>query len=372
MVIPAEDLYSALRDGDIDFFTGVPDSILAGFCAYLGANCSIREHVVAPNEGSAVGIAAGYHLSTGRTGVVYLQNSGLGNAVNPLVSLADPAVFSIPLLLLIGWRGEPGQPDEPQHRAQGGITLRQLELLGIPYEILRADSDVAAVVTRTLQRINARQAPAGIVVAAGTLGAFAMQTTQRWAALTREAALARILELSSGDDLFVATTGRTSRELFELRVAREEPQRDFLAVGSMGHAAAIALGVAIGRPERRVLCLDGDGAMLMHMGILPTIGDAAPSNLVHIIFNNAAHESVGGHPTVAGEMDLEALSRASGYRVFLSSETEDEIEVAWQHLGAHAGPVLWEIRVALGSRPDLGRPTSTPVENKTAFMEFSS
>jgi len=371
MAIQPRDLYNALRTGGVRFFTGVPDSLLAGFCSYLGANCGIHEHVIAPNEGSAVGLAAGYHLTTGNTAAVYLQNSGLGNAINPLVSLTDPAVYSVPLLLIIGWRGEPGQPDEPQHRVQGGITLSQLDLLQIPHEIIDSESDIKAVVRRSLERLHARKAPVAMVVRAGAFGRYEGPTANRWPALSRESALRRLLRLSTERDLFIATTGKTSRELFELRVAREETQRDFLTVGSMGHASAIALGAALGNPMRRVLCLDGDGAMLMHMGMLPTIGVAHPSNLVHAVLNNAAHESVGGHPTVAGEMDIEALASASGYGVFRRSENENEIDEAWQYIETHTGPALWEVRVALGSRPDLGRPTTTPLENKTAFMEFA-
>ncbi len=369
-MIETSEFYDALRRGGIDLFVGVPDSLLSSLCAYIDDNSTEKEHIITANEGNAVAVAAGYHLSSGRYAAVYMQNSGLGNTINPLTSLTDPEVYRIPMLLIIGWRGEPGVKDEPQHVKQGRITCGQLDLLEIPYQIVDADSNAEEVVSKALQTLSERNAPVALVV---RKDAFTPYKSKRklatGATLSREDALRCILELAR-DALVVSTTGKTSREVFELRVARNEPQRDFLTVGSMGHTSSIALGVALGNPARRVVCLDGDGSLLMHMGALPVIGSRRPVNLVHVLLNNAAHESVGGQPTVAGNVDFEAIARASGYVHYAKARTIDELKQAWADLGRlNEGPSLLEVMVSVGSRPDLGRPTSTPEENKQAFIE---
>ncbi|GAB6057154.1 phosphonopyruvate decarboxylase [Desulfonatronum parangueonense] len=370
MIDPAE-FHEALRERGIRFFTGVPDSLLKNLCAYIEANAPSHEHVLTASEGNGVALAAGYHLASGRMGAVYMQNSGLGNCVNPLTSLTDPEVYAIPMLLIIGWRGEPGTPDEPQHVKQGRITPGLLELLEIPYRILEARSNTAEVLGDLLTSSEDWNKPVALLVrkktfmasqgAAADVGGYALR---------REEALRGLLNLIDPSDVLLSTTGKTSRELFELRQERGEQQRDFLTVGSMGHASSIALGVALGRPDRRVICLDGDGAMLMHMGALPIIGSLGPTNFVHVLLNNAAHDSVGGQRTVAGEVDVAALATACGYTGYARATCLAELKSEWERISTCKGPMLLEIRVALGSRDNLGRPTATPEQNKRAFMDF--
>jgi len=368
MISPSAFLKRLAAQG-VDLITGVPDSLLGHLCACIETDASGMRHIVAANEGNAMAIALGHHLATGRFAAVYMQNSGLGNAINPLTSLLDAEVYRVPALLLVGWRGEPGVPDEPQHVKQGRITPGQLELLGIPYWILDAGCAPDTVLDEALARIRQTGAPVALLIRKNTFARECeVPPPPRAATLRREEALERILDLA-GDALVIATTGKTSRELFELRSRRHEPQRDFLTVGGMGHASSIALGVALARPERDVICLDGDGAVLMHMGALATIGQQRPGNLVHVLLNNASHESVGGQPTVADRIDFEALAIGCGYGSFLRAADAAGLRDAWHAMARMPRPVLLQIDIATGSRQDLGRPTRTPEENKRAFME---
>jgi phosphonopyruvate decarboxylase len=367
-MIAPESLFDGLRRRGIGMFVGVPDSLLKSFCAYVADHGSRSEHIIAANEGNAVAIAVGYHLATGKLGAVYLQNSGLGNTINPLTSLADADVYRVPLLLIIGWRGEPGVKDEPQHVKQGRITKAQLDLLEIPYQVLQADSDVDAVLESVFESARTTNAPVALLVRQDTFSNYKLRQKASATEFQREDALRQLLALAHADDLFVSTTGKTSREVFELRVERKEAQRDFLTVGGMGHTSSIALGVALGNPRKRVICLDGDGSMLMHMGAMPIIGSMKPSNLIHVLLNNAAHESVGGQPTVAGEIDVAAIARATGYTAYAVATDRASLAAAWATLAGSSGPVLLEVRISIGSRDNLGRPSSTPEENKRAFM----
>ncbi len=367
----------------IDFFTGVPDSFLKGLCdeLYDRFGTDTLFHIVAHNEGGAVGLCAGHYLSSGRPALCYMQNSGLGNAVNPLTSLMDMLVYAIPCLLVIGWRGEPGVKDEPQHIRQGKITLSQLELLGIPYEILSPDTseeEFHALFSKLLGFLQSGKV-AALVVRKGALISERHPAYGRLAPMSREEAAEAILNAAASSDLFISTTGKLSREIYEIRELRhEDHRRDFLTVGSMGHASMIALRIAEEKPDRRVWCLDGDGAALMHLGSLPIIGNRSPANLIHVIFNNGSHESVGGMPVCSGTLDFASLASASRYRLYLYAEEPESLRENLKMLccsngipSAKAnGPVLLEIRCACGSRPDLGRPASTPVENRDAFMSF--
>jgi phosphonopyruvate decarboxylase len=357
----------SLEKMGISFYAGVPDSLLKEFCAYVEDHVS---HVIAANEGNAVAMACGYHMATGKIAGVYLQNSGLGNIINPLTSLADKEVYKIPMLLIIGWRGEPGIHDEPQHVKQGRITPKQLELLDIPYRLVDADCEPEELASWVSMSLDRTGAPVALLV---RNGAFATHKSRRVssfkATMPREQALDILLSLA-GEASVIATTGKTSREVFELRVARNEAQRDFLTVGGMGHTSSIALGAAMGRPEKDVVCIDGDGSALMHMGALAIIGDARPPNLTHVLMNNAAHESVGGQPTVGDSVDFKSLAVACGYAAYALATTPEEIATAWSQLKSASGPRFLEVRIATGSRDDLGRPTNTPVENKQAFMEW--
>ena len=359
----------------ITFFTGVPDSFLKGLCDELYHRFGTDDihHIVAHNEGGAIGLCAGHTLASGKPALCYMQNSGLGNTVNPLTSLTDLQVYAIPCLLVIGWRGEPGTKDEPQHVKQGAITLQQLELLGIPYEILSPDTSDDAFRTLfsgLLRHLNSGRA-AALVIRKGALTSPVHSEYPGSAGQTREAAARMILQSAGSSDIFVSTTGKLSREIYELREQLgQDHRRDFLTVGSMGHASMIALRIAEEKPDRRVWCLDGDGAALMHLGALPVIGRRAPKNLVHTVINNGAHETVGGMPVCSGSLKLADLARASGYRQILRADTAESLQAVLKDIPALTGPVFLEIRCACGARPDLGRPATTPQQNRDAFMAF--
>ncbi|MBQ3765647.1 MAG: phosphonopyruvate decarboxylase [Bacteroidales bacterium] len=358
-----------LRERGVDFFTGVPDSLLKAFCACVATGPD--RHVTAANEGAAVALAAGHYLASGRPGLVYMQNSGEGNAVNPLASLTDPAVYGIPVLLLIGWRGQPGVHDEPQHAKQGRITLSLLEVMGIPYAVLAQDAALAAgQIDTALASMRETRSPYALVVEKGTFSSFPGMQEAETACMTREEAIQAVAAALGEKDVIVSTTGMASRELFEYREGTGQGHaRDFLCVGSMGHASQIALGISLEQPGRRVWCLDGDGACIMHMGSLTTISGAAGSNFVHVLLNNHAHESVGGQPTAADHVDFPAVARAVGYPVVLQADSLETLRTVLGSLPGN-GPVFLEIKVRKGHREDLGRPTTTPGQNMSDFMDY--
>jgi phosphonopyruvate decarboxylase len=369
-VIDPLDFLDALRTRGIGYYAGVPDSLLKEFTACLARRCGSAEHLIAANEGGAVAAAIGYHLATGRVALVYMQNSGLGNAVNPLLSLADAEVYSIPMLLLVGWRGEPGTRDEPQHRRQGGATLELLAAMRIPYAILDAGArDLPALLAAVLSPPLA--GPRALVVRAGTFGAGPdAGSVANGAALGREEAIGIVMDGLAPDAVVVATTGMISRELYERRARRGEGhERDFLVVGGMGHAAQIAQVIATHRPAREVWCLDGDGALLMHMGSLAIIGASGASNFRHVVLNNGAHESVGGQPTVAFAVDVPAIARAAGYATASRADGREELHRGLDELRRSSGPALLELRVATGHRAGLGRPQYVLEEHKRAFVD---
>ena len=371
----AQHLLSACRDAGIDFFTGVPDSQLKGLCDTLFATFGVesKEHIVAANEGNAIALCAGHYLATGRPGLCYMQNSGLGNAVNPIASLMDSQVYGLPCLLVVGWRGEPGVHDEPQHVKQGQITLSQLELLDVPCMVLdkaMSDADFDAAFANLRVHLDAGRT-AAIVVKKGALSCSLKPRYGNSRTLTREEAASRILRASGEGDVFVSTTGKLSRELFELReAAGQGHEKDFLTVGSMGHASMIALGIALEKPERRVWCLDGDGAALMHLGAMAVLGRKKPANLLHVVINNAAHETVGGMPVCEGALDLSAVAKAVGYEHIFRAEDDDSLDAALSAAKACGELALIEVMCAVGARADLGRPTTTPRENRDALMKY--
>ena len=314
-----------------EFFAGVPDSQLKALCSFLMDRYGLdpARHVIAANEGNAAALAAGYHLATGKVPVVYLQNSGLGNVVNPVASLLNEKVYAIPCLFIVGWRGEPGVHDEPQHLFQGEITLPLLDTLDIPYFVIGKDTTLEQVQAKLdeYRALFAQGKQAAFVVRKGALDYSGKTVYHNANPMSREAAIGHILA-ASGNDLVVSTTGKASREVYELREVRGHGHgHDFLTVGSMGHSSSIALGIALQKPERRVWCLDGDGAAIMHLGALALIGANRPANLIHIVLNNEAHESVGGMPTVAGKLDLPGIAKACGYPCALSADRSEERRV---------------------------------------------
>lgn len=369
-MIDAKELYDALSQKGITFFAGVPDSLLKHFCAYVQDNVPGERHVIAANEGGAVALAAGHYLASGKPAVVYMQNSGIGNAINPLVSLTDPAVYGIPVLLIIGWRGEPGLKDAPQHVKQGLVTSALLEAVGIGYAIVSEDTDIAKAVDDAMAEMMKKQGPYALVIRKGTFRPYTLKHCRDFEAeLGREQAIALVAASMDPDAVVVSTTGKISRELYEIRARRGEPHsRDFHTVGSMGHCSQIAAGIALTKPDRQVYCFDGDGAVIMHMGGLSIIGSLRPRNFKHIVFNNAAHDSVGGQPTVGDVVDFSSLAMACGYRTAGTARTEAELEKALAGLAESEGPALLEIVVKPGARADLGRPKEPPPEMKQNFM----
>ncbi len=357
-----------------DFYTGVPDSQLKALCSCLIARYGTdpKHHIIAANEGNAAAIAAGYHLATGKVPVVYMQNSGEGNIVNPAASLLHRKVYGIPVIFVIGWRGEPGVHDEPQHVWQGEITRSLLDELEIPSFVIgtyTTEEELHAAMDE-FRPLLAEGRDVAIVVRKGALSWDGKVAYHNDWTMRREEIIRHITKIS-GDDPIISTTGKASRELFELRTAAGlDHGRDFLTVGSMGHSSSIALGVALNQPERRVWCIDGDGAALMHLGAMAVIGAIRPRNLIHVVINNEAHETVGGMPTVAGKTDLVAAATAFGYPKAVRVETFAALDAALQAAREGRELTLIEAMAAIGARADLGRPTTTAAENKAAFMAF--
>lgn len=362
-----------LKNHDIDFFAGVPDSLLKNVCAYITDHIDSHHNIITANEGAAVGLAAGYHLATGKVGVVYMQNSGEGNIINPLASLTDKEVYDIPVLLLIGWRGRPGVHDEPQHVKQGKVTTGLLNVMGINYEVLNKEEDKAEKqLLRAIDSVQNRHETFALVIEKDTFDSYKLQNVEKNdLTLSREEAIQTVAAAMCEQDAVVSTTGMISRELFEYRAAKgQSHERDFLTVGSMGHASQIALGIALEKPNRRIWCFDGDGATIMHMGSMAIVAEKAPKNYIHVVFNNGAHDSVGGQPTMGLKIDLPAIARAVGYKAAYSVSTKEELNSQLSILNFQEGPILLEVRVKKGNRPDLGRPTTTPIQNKEALMNF--
>ncbi len=369
----AEYFKEKLERQGITAYYGVPDSLLKSFCAYIKDNVPAEKNIIAANEGNAIGLACGHYLATGRPALVYMQNSGQGNCVNPLLSLMDEAVYSIPVLLLIGWRGEPGVKDEPQHITQGRLTLPLLETMDIPYDILSDDEQTAAEQINAACTYMQRHKKAyALVVRKDTFEPYVLKKKRvSEYEMSREQAICAVAAAMNEADTVVATTGHISRELYEYRTrSGSSHSADFLTVGGMGHASSIAMGIALNRPERRIVCMDGDGAFIMHMGAAALVGNSGLRNFRHIVFNNAAHDSVGGQPTVADKVELEQLARACGYVSCHCASTEAELQLTIPGFLKEDGPSLLEIKVRTGARSDLGRPKTTPVENKRMFMSF--
>jgi len=361
-----------LNEKNITFSAGVPDSLLKNICACITDQGG---DIITANEGAAVALATGYHLATGKVPMVYMQNSGFGNTINPLTSLTDPEVYGIPMLLMVGWRGQPGIKDEPQHIKMGRVNEKLIQTLELPYVILSQDQTVAyRQLTNAVDTAVRDQTPYVLLVKENTFAPYRTIGTEDYESdfsLTREDAVKKILNLIEPDALLVSTTGKTSREVFESRAnIQEGHHRDFLTVGCMGHASQIALGIALQKPQTVVYCLDGDGAVIMHMGSLAIIGDKGPANYRHIIINNGSHDSVGGQPTVAYQLDFEKIAIGCRYKSYFQANNAREIENNWQAFVNSEGPVMMEIKTRKGAREDLGRPTRKPIENKADLMEY--
>lgn len=365
--------YDTLASCGIDFYAGVPDSLLKNLCAYITDHADVAHNIIAANEGGAMGLAAGHYLATGCIPVVYMQNSGEGNIINPLVSLTDPDVYNIPVLLVIGWRGKPGVHDEPQHVKQGKVTTGLLNVMGIDYTVLSKEEDKAeAQIKKAVAYMQATKQCYALVIEKDTFDAYTLQNVEKNdLTVSREDAIRTVAAALGSKDVIVSTTGMISRELFEYRTSMGQGhERDFLTVGSMGHASQIALGIALEKQDRRVWCFDGDGAAIMHMGGLAIVASKQPKNYIHVVFNNGAHDSVGGQPTVGLKMNLSAVAKAVGYKQVYSVETKDNLSELLDEMMTQDGPIFLEVKVKKGNRKDLGRPTTTPIQNKEALTDF--
>ena len=357
-----------------DFYTGVPDSQLKALCNYLMATYGIdpKHHVIAANEGNCTALAAGYHLATGKIPVVYMQNSGEGNIINPVASLLNDKVYAIPMIFIVGWRGEPGIHDEPQHIYQGEITVKLLEDMDIETFIIGNDTTEEELKAKMeeFRAIMTTGKDVAFVIRKGALTDAPKVEYKNDNTMVREEIIQHIVK-ASGEDPIVSTTGKASRELFETRVANGQSHKyDFLTVGSMGHSSSIALGVAINKPDTRVWCVDGDGAVLMHMGSMAVLGANKPENMIHVVINNGAHETVGGMPTVAGSIDVVAIAKACGYPNAVCVDSFEDLDRELEVAKCRNELSLIEVKCSIGARDDLGRPTTTALENKQNFMDY--
>ncbi len=372
MSISPKDFYNDLAHHDINFFTGVPDSLLKNFCGYVEDNVKRINHIIAANEGNAIAIASGHYLATNKIPLVYMQNSGLGNAINPLLSLCDPDVYSIPMIILIGWRGEPGVKDEPQHVKQGKVQKDLLDTLDIPYECISKDEkNINGKISKCVSLARNKSRPVAILVRKGTFEKYVIKNNNNSNnIMSREDALNLIIKNINQKAIIVSTTGKTSREIFEIREKRSESHsKDFLTVGSMGHCSSIALGIALSRPEQEVVCIDGDGSLLMHLGSITALVDFKPKNLKYILINNNVHESVGGQRTVASELNIFNIVSSISKNDCIVANTTDDLKKLLPDFMDKKELSFLEINVYPGSRDDLGRPTIKPIENKVNLMK---
>jgi phosphonopyruvate decarboxylase len=356
-----------------DFYTGVPDSQLKALCDYLVIHYGIsKQYMIAANEGNAVALAAGYYLSTGKIPVVFMQNSGIGNAINPIASLLHDDVYGIPCVFVVGWRGEPGTKDEPQHVYQGKVTEQLLKDMDIESYIVGPETtefEIKTFLDKTSENLVQGKSIAFIVKKNALTYEKKPQYGNAYSLLREEAI--EIIQAKAEKDAIVSTTGKISRELFEIRERNGLPHnQDFLTVGSMGHSSSIALGIALSRPSDFVWCIDGDGAVLMHMGAMAVIGSYSPKNLIHILLNNEAHESVGGAPTVANNINFVEIAKGCGYKNAVSVETKKDLEEILDTAVKKKELYFIEVKCSIASRKELGRPTVTPKEAKQEFMRF--
>lgn len=357
-----------------DFYTGVPDSQLKALCDYLMNTCGIdsKHHIIAANEGNCVAIAAGYHLATGKIPVVYMQNSGEGNIINPVASLLNDNVYAIPTIFVVGWRGEPGVKDEPQHVYQGMVTIKLLDDMDIKSFVVGKETTAEDLhnVMKDFSEQLAKGKSVAFVIRKGALTYENKVAYKNSYTMQREEIIQHVVKVTQGD-VIVSTTGKASRELFETREANGQGhQYDFLTVGSMGHSSSIALGIALQKPDEKIWCLDGDGAVLMHLGAMALVGANKPKNLVHIVVNNEAHETVGGMPTVASQIYLADIAKACGYPYVASVNSFEDLDNELLKCKNSTELCFLEVKCSIGARADLGRPTTTALENKINFMNY--
>jgi len=375
-MIDPSSFFESITNKGISFFTGVPDSLLKNFCYFISDNVSSENHIICANEGNAVALACGHYIATGNPAFVYMQNSGFGNSINPITSLADKEVYAIPMILLVGWRGDPGIPDEPQHIKKGRISEELINVLELPNYILGPQSDYKKIISESYERAVKEKCPVVILVKKATFKEYTSNFSDKnliQSELSREDAIEIIVKESYEEDIFVSTTGVASRELFEIRERLHTGHKnDFLTVGGMGHASSIALGIALSNKKQRVLCLDGDGSALMHMGSIAIIGSQNRKNLIYILLNNSSHDSVGGQPTIGAKINFLDIAKGCGFTHIQAVSSQESLKKALneiKYLDRHS--IFLEIKIKKGFRKDLGRPTQTPIENIESLMKMA-
>ena len=366
-------LFGSLQELGIRFFTGVPDSLLNDFCLYLCHHYTNEQHVMAANEGNAIGIAAGNYMATGNIPVVYMQNSGIGNATNPLLSLAHPTVYSVPMILVIGWRGDPAIKDHAQHKKQGELTPVLMKDMDIPYEILDDENTVVDKFKWAYNKAKELSSPVALIAKKGILTQKEKhQEYPESTLMNREEAVSAVIDVLGGDAIYLATTGRATRELHEqLAMKGIESGHEFLNVGSMGHVSSVALGMAIARPDKKIVVFDGDAAAVMHMGSIATNGRYQPKNLIHIVLNNGVNESVGGQPSSGQIIDLTSIAKACGYQTPVSFiEKKEDLQAAVQELSEKKHLCLIDVHVRQGIRKDMPKLQIQHLEQKECLMSI--
>ena len=373
-MISCHEFFNILQKYDFNFFSGIPDSTFKDWMKFLADNNGKGlQNIIACNECEAIAINSGYHLATNKIGVAYMQNSGLGKAVNPLTSLCDPDVYSIPILLMIGWRGEPGKPDAPQHKKMGKITLSLLDTLQIPYSILDSNMDLIELeLKKATEYFKSKKGPYALIIRKNLFDIYEMKKNfSNGDLLTREEVLNLIMNNLNDDFIIISSTGYASRELYEYTESHEKDHhRNFYNIGSMGCASSIALSIAIQKPKKKIIIFDGDGAAIMQMGTFTTIGKYSPSNLVHVIFNNHAHETTGGQPTNSSSINFVDIALASNYKLGKLINTKEQLVNSIVDIKTQQGPIVLVINIKMGTRTNLKRPDKHPTDYKEELMKF--
>lgn len=371
-MVNQEQLFKSLENNGIGFFTGVPDSLLNDFCLYLCSHFGNDRHIMAANEGNAIAIAAGHYMATGKISVVYMQNSGIGNATNPLLSLAHETVYGIPMILVIGWRGDPAVKDHAQHKKQGELTPVLMKDMDIPYEILDDDDTVIGKFKWAADKARKILAPVALIAKKGILAQKEKhQEYPESTLMNREEAISAVIDVFGSEAVYLATTGRATRELHEqLKIKGIDNGHEFLNVGSMGHVSSVALGMAIAQPNKKIVVLDGDAAAVMHMGSLATIGRYQPKNLIHIVLNNGVNESVGGQPSAGQVIDLTDIARSCGYLTTDKSvEYKHELMQSVRILSQGEKPCFIDVHVRQGIRREIPKLDINHQQQKNVLMK---
>jgi phosphonopyruvate decarboxylase len=356
-MIDVNHLLNFLKKNKINFFTGVPDSILKNFSYVLDVNKKKITNIITANEGSAVALAAGNYLSTQKPALVYMQNSGLGNAINPLISVCHPKVYSIPMILMIGWRGSGNENDEPQHQLKGKITKKILKLLNIKFLVLKNLKDLKKIKSLIYYSKN-KKTPVAILIKDGTLylNNNCKKNDKSNYYLTREIVINELLNKIKRNTRIISTTGYTSRELFQIRNNKKYKNgKDFYMVGGMGHSSMISLGYSL-NSKNQVICLDGDGSLLMHMGSLISTGLKSKSNFKHILLNNGSHESVGNQKIDTLKVNFKNISKSFGYKTYYLSKNNLSFIKNLRKFLKLKGPSFFEILIKSQSIKNLSRP----------------